>query len=177
MRLRTCLAVAVAALAFASGCGGGSDEGGVATAGGGGASASPSTSADPEQGRKFAQCMRDNGIPDFPDPGPDGRILNENFDREKLISNAGKEAYEACRHLSPNGGERGELDPAQQEQLREWAQCMRDNGIDMPDPDPNSGGFLGLGGELPFNPDDPKFKAAMEACQDKFTFRGQGGDR
>jgi hypothetical protein len=50
---------------------------------------------------------------------------------------------------------------------------MRENGIDMPDPNPNTGGFLGLGGELPFDPDDPKFKAAMEACQDKFTFRGQ----
>jgi hypothetical protein len=173
MRLRICLALATAALALVSGCGGDSDKGGVATVGGGSAAPTASASADPDQGRKFAQCMRDNGVPDFPDPGPDGQMLGEDFDRKKLASEAGLKAYQACRDLSPNGGERTELDPAQQEQLREWAACMRENGIDMPDPNPNTGGFLGLGGELPFDPDDPKFKAAMEACQDKFTFRGQ----
>ncbi|BCB80429.1 hypothetical protein GCM10022251_04140 [Phytohabitans flavus] len=177
MRLRIWLPLAAVALAFVSACGGGADAGGVATAGGG-AAASPSASADPDQGRKFAQCMRDNGIPDFPDPGPDGRILGQDFDRKKLASDAGVKAYQACRELAPNGGERTELDPAQQEQLREWAECMRANGIDMPDPNPNDGGFLGLnGGKLPFDLDDPKFQAAMEACEDKFTFRGKGGSQ
>lgn len=172
MRLRIGLGLAAAALAFVSGCGGGSDADGVATTGGG-VSASPSASSDPDQGRKFAQCMRDNGIADFPDPGPDGKMIPEGFDRKKLVSEAGQKAYQACRELSPNGGERRELDSAEQEQLRQWAECMRANGVDVPDPDPNSGGFLGLGGELPFDLDDPKFQAAMEACQDKFTFRGQ----
>jgi hypothetical protein len=172
MRVRICLTLAAAALAFVTGCGGEADGGGVATVGG---TATPSSapSADPDQGRKFAQCMRDNGVPDFPDPGPDGQIVTKDFDRKKLTSEAGIKALQACRDLAPNGGERGDLDPAQQEQLRQWAACMRENGINMPDPNPNTGGFLGLGGELPFDPDDPKFQAAMDACQDKFTFRGQ----
>ncbi|GAB3513900.1 hypothetical protein [Phytohabitans suffuscus] len=176
MRSRISLALAAAALAFLTACSGEADGGGIATAGGG-AAASPPASTDPDQGRKFAQCMRDNGIPDFPDPGPDGQILNPDFERGKLVSEAGRKAFEACRELAPNGGERRELDPAQQEQLRDWAECMRANGVDMPDPDPNTGGFLGLSGDLPFDIDDPKFQAAMEACQDKFTFRGQGGGR
>lgn len=178
MRLRIGMALAATVLALAAGCGGESNAGGVASVSSGSAEPSASGSpgaADPEQAQKFAQCMRDNGIPDFPDPGPDGQVISDDFDRKKLLTGAGKKAYEACRHLSPTGGERAELDPAQQEQLREWAECMRANGIDMPDPNPNTGGFLGLDGELPFDPDDPKFKAAMEACKDKFTFRGQGG--
>ncbi|MDQ7906839.1 hypothetical protein RB614_20190 [Phytohabitans sp. ZYX-F-186] len=179
MRVRIHLALAAAALAFLSACGGETDAGGVATVGGS-AAASPSASADTaDQGRKFAQCMRDNGLPDFPDPGPNGQPMGGgDFDRKKLTSDAGVKALQACRDLAPNGGERADLDPAQQEQLRQWAECMRANGIEMPDPNPNTGGFLGLdGGELPFDPDDPKFQAAMEACQDKFTFRGQGGDQ
>jgi hypothetical protein len=27
---------------------------------------------------KFAQCMRDNGVPDFPDPTPDGPLVDTN---------------------------------------------------------------------------------------------------
>jgi hypothetical protein len=36
---------------------------------------------------KFAQCMRDNGVKDFPDPGPDDPIINTN----RIPSLAGKD--------------------------------------------------------------------------------------
>ena len=36
---------------------------------------------------KFAQCMRDNGVKDFPDPGPDDPIIDSN----RIPSLAGKE--------------------------------------------------------------------------------------
>jgi hypothetical protein len=168
------LALAVAVLA---GCGGGEPaQENVASVSGGGAAptASASAGADPEQGRKFAACVRENGVPDFPDPGPDGRFDFQQFrdadiDRQKLQS-----AREACRDLAPNGGQRPQLDAAQQEQFRQFAQCMRDNGVDVPDPDPNGGGF-GLGdGNRRFDQDDPKFQKAFEACQDKLTFLGGG---
>jgi hypothetical protein len=35
----------------------------------------------PEQQKvalKFAQCMRDNGVPDFPDPTPNGPLIDTN---------------------------------------------------------------------------------------------------
>jgi hypothetical protein len=164
------LALAVAMLA---GCGGDDTAtNDVASVSGAGATpaASAGATSDPEQGRKFAACMRENGVPDFPDPGPDGQFdmgqfRDANIDRQKLQS-----AQEACRDVAPNGGERPQLDAAQQEQLRQFAQCMRDNGVDMQDPDPNSGGF-GMGdGGAQFDQNDPTFKKAMEACQDKLTF-------
>ncbi|MCW6004111.1 hypothetical protein K1W54_05890 [Micromonospora sp. CPCC 205371] len=174
---RITVAAALLALA-AAGCGSGSssdDE--VASATGGGASPTASASpgaTDPDQSRKFSQCMRDNGIPDFPDPDANGQIPRDGFDRDSMSGDSWQKAFEACRSVAPNGGERPELDAAQQEQLRVWAQCMRDNGVDIPDPDANGGGFM-FGGDSQIDPDDPKFRAAMDACQDKFTFRGPGG--
>lgn len=178
-RLRWTFAGPLLALAVAAGgCGGAVADDGVPSANGGAASPTASGSPaanDPDRARKFSQCMRDNGLPDFPDPGPDGRLDFSQIDRKQFGTEAWRKAMDACRSLAPNGGERRELDPAQQEQLRQWAQCMRDNGVDVPDPDPNGDGFLGLGqnGQLL---DDPAFDKAMEACQDKFTFRQQGAD-
>jgi hypothetical protein len=36
---------------------------------------------------KFAQCMRSNGVPDFPDPTPDGPLIDTN----RIPSLAGKD--------------------------------------------------------------------------------------
>jgi hypothetical protein len=166
--------VLVLTLAVSAACSGKETGDNVATAGSGGArpSASGSATADPEQARKFAQCVRDNGVPDFPDPGPDGQFdfkqfQGKNLDRDKL-----SKATEACRDVAPNGGQTLQLDANQQEQLRQFAQCMRDHGVDMPDPDPNGGGF---GGQMPFDLNDPTAQKAMEACQDKLTFLQGGG--
>jgi hypothetical protein len=170
------LALAVAVMA---GCGSTeTSSDGVASVSGAGATpaASASASRDPEQAREYSACMRENGVPDFPDPGPDGQfdirqLRDADIDREKIQS-----AQQACRELAPNGGQRPQLDAAQQEQFRQFAQCMRDHGVDIPDPDPNGGGFgLGSGG-MRFDPDDPDFEKAMEACQDKLTFL-QGADQ
>jgi hypothetical protein len=174
------LVVIAFAAALLAGCGGTDSGEGIATASSGAASPTVTASAganDADQGRKFAQCMRDNGVPDFPDPGPDGTFAGGDPEsmRAVLDSDKGRAALDKCRDLAPGGGEGRELDPAQQEQLRQWAQCMRDNGVDVPDPDPNSGSLFGGEGQLPFDTNDPTFQKAMEACQDKFTFRqGQG---
>jgi hypothetical protein len=34
------------------------------------------TAQQQEAALKFAQCMRANGVPDFPDPTPDGPIID-----------------------------------------------------------------------------------------------------
>ena len=57
-----------------------------------------------------------------------------------------------------------------EEAMLDWAQCMRDNGIDMDDPQFGvSGGRFGFGpggtgGEMAFDPQSSEFQAAMEAC-------------
>jgi hypothetical protein len=55
---------------------------------------------------KFAQCMRTNGIRDFPDP-KDGRLL---VPRDRINTNSPqfKKALKACRNV--NGGEGSEND-------------------------------------------------------------------
>lgn len=147
-------------------CGGATADGGIATAGGAQAQASASAGAQRGDAQKFVQCMRDNGV-DVPDPDPEtGRPSfggMANADRDAV-----RKAMEACRSLLPDGGTRPTLDAAQLEQLRQFAECMRDNGVDMPDPDPNGGG-LGLRGQgnPQLDPSNPTYQKAMEACRSK----------
>ena len=59
--------------------------------------------ADEAAGRAYAQCMRDNGVPDFPDPDPDGRLrgpAHEQQDDPKF-----RAAMETCRQKLPGGGD------------------------------------------------------------------------
>ncbi|HET6214241.1 MAG TPA: hypothetical protein VFE14_15355 [Micromonosporaceae bacterium] len=177
-RIKPAALIVLAGLALSAlaACGQASAGDGVATASGGGAepktSASAGTADRIEQGRKFAQCMRDNGV-GMPDPDPDtgrpgfgGAVTDANRD-------AFRKALEKCRTLLPNGGVRPTLDAAQLEALRQFTQCMRDNGVDMPDPDPNAGdfGFGGAAGRI--NRDSPAFQKALEACRSKLPqFRG-----
>ncbi|WP_157250157.1 hypothetical protein [Nonomuraea typhae] len=168
----TRILLAAGALVALAGCGTQATVAGVASV----ASAKPSSSASPsptgsvdpqEQGRKFAQCMRDNGI-DLPDPEPgEGKgmmVLNP-----KDVNKAQfKKAAEACKQYRPFR-DRADMKPEDLERLRDYAACMRENGVDMPDPDPG-GGF---GGKRPdVKPDDPAFKKAVEACRAKFPQLG-----
>ena len=61
-------------------------------------------SDDPDEGQylKFAQCMRKNGLPDFPDPQPgsDGGMFGDGVKRDDP---AFQKAAAACQHLL--GGE------------------------------------------------------------------------
>jgi hypothetical protein len=175
------LGTAMLALAGAAACGRSGANSGVATAGGKtSASAHPSASVDrEEQARAFAQCMRDHGV-DMPDPdtngGPGGPI---NIKVSGGPSSNMDAAMEACKDKLPNGGNPPSMDPQQQEQLRAFAQCMRDHGVDMPDPDPNAGGLKITKSGGPnsggVNPDDPTFQAAQQACQDKLPGALRGG--
>jgi hypothetical protein len=61
--------------------------------------------ADPEQleqARQMAQCMRDNGVPNFPDPGADGSIR---LDGDKIGMGPGDPTFdkadEACSTFRP----------------------------------------------------------------------------
>jgi hypothetical protein len=157
------------ALAIApAGCGGGADGDGVATAGGGGdgaasASATPGPMSDEERQVKFSQCMRDQGV-DMPDPEIEGGRVRiqapENADPQKVQT-----AMEKCKQYLPNGGERPRMNPEQLDQLRRFAQCMRENGIpEFPDPNPDGGIQIQASPGSHMNPDDPTFKAAEEAC-------------
>jgi len=124
---------------------------------------------DPQDtGLLYAKCMRDNGVPDFPDPDANGEFRgagHEQQDDPMFLA-----AMEECRDLAPGGEHEGTLDPAEVEQMREFSQCMRDKGLpDFPDPDAD-GQLRGAGHEVE---GDPNFQAAMEACRQKLP---GGGD-
>ena len=169
------LAAVGAALALGA-CGSSDDDGGSPTSG-----ASRQDKAF-EGALKFSKCMRDHGV-DFPDPQRvgsggikiTGRNINPNDPKTKS-------AQSACqKYMQIGGGET--LDPAKRAKLQEaalnYARCMREHGVDMPDPKlsgkggltfqagPGSGGGNsgpGKGKGLGVNPDSPKFKEADKAC-------------
>jgi hypothetical protein len=159
------LAVPLVALAILlpvlAACGGSDDSsGGSGTAAGGGAAGT-----DNDQYVKFAQCMRQNGVPDWPDPeGTKFRMPKGEIDPD---SPQHKAASKKCRPLAPPGWDGSRQDPANQERMLKYAQCIRQNGVpEFPDP---QGGTMGMGD---VDPDSPRFKAAEQKCR---SLRPAGG--
>lgn len=189
--------LAVIALVAAA-CGGGDSDSGVASLEVSGdevaAISDGAATAEVDQEEAvlaFAACMRDNGV-DMEDPSvdADGNIrLNfrgnavpgeEGFDREAV--RAAQEACAEYREVLSFGFE--DRDNAEfEDQILEFAACMRDNGYDMADPDFSSFGPGGEGGEGegprgPFgaiDPEDPAFQAGLEACQEILSGTGPDG--
>jgi len=140
------------------------------TACGSSSSNETTTATDQQAALVFAQCMRDNGLPDFPDPDPNGRFSGLSHEQQGDPKYGA--AFEACRGLAPGGEHENFGDPAFVSQMRAFSQCMRDNGLpDFPDPDAE-GRLRGAGHELQ---GDPKFQAAMETCRQKLPGGGQHG--
>jgi hypothetical protein len=60
--------------------------------------------------------------------------------------------------------------------MLDFAQCMRDNGVDMPDPQSGGRGVTIVGGPgSGIDPQSEEFQAAMTACQDLQPAFGPGG--
>jgi hypothetical protein len=176
--IRLAAVVPLLALTLA-GCGGHGRKPGVATVGGTGkANPSPTASVDPQTALlNFARCMREHGV-DMPDPDSDGKVTimasGGSTSGNKTQVDA---AQAACRQYMPNGGAPPSMSPEELDQLRKFAQCMREHGVQMADPDANNGGLSIAGGtgrtegspglDKRQSLDDPNFKAAQEACKDK----------
>jgi hypothetical protein len=168
MKLMTASAALAAALLLATGCGGDS-AGGAAS----GSSGATDTSGDgSDRGVRYAECMRENGVPDFPDPVNGRLTLRAGEGGLNPDSPEFQAAQEACRDLAPQGGgarQGGEL----RAQALEFAKCIRENGVpDFPDPQFSGGGVRM---RLPQGVDQnsPQFQAAQQACQSLLA--GAGG--
>lgn len=117
----------------------------------------------------YARCMRSHGVPDFPDPDPDG---NFNLPSSPASSQEAA-ANQVCNHLLDVGTQ---LNAAQTQhalrQLVKYAQCMRAHGVpNFPDPQTTNGG-IGIPSGFTFNTADrnlgqksPQYQAAAQACQ------------
>jgi hypothetical protein len=157
IRIRLLLALALAVAA----CGGGDKRGGVASLGDDQptSTTSPGGSDSTQADLAYARCMRQHGI-NMPDPKTDANGRTEwgelpiDPDDPKFQA-----ARQACRQYRANGGQAQRPSPQQQQEMLAFARCMRQHGINMPDPQPD--GRVDTSG---VNPDDPKFKAAERAC-------------
>src|ERR1700754_863543 len=93
--------------------------------------------ADPggggERAAKYSECMRANGVADFPDPNADGQIVYGGVSVPKPVW---VQAVGACKALEPSAwaADAGRT-PEQQDAALKFARCVRDNGVpDFPDP-------------------------------------------
>ena len=128
-RLRPLAAIALVAL-IGSGCSNASSESG---------DASGKHGTDQNEGVAFAECMRDNGVSEFPDPDPSGGLTVDGVLNGSSLdpgSPTWKEAIRACKDLQPTGFTGDEkVTPEEREVRLEFARCIRENGVeDFPDP-------------------------------------------
>jgi hypothetical protein len=154
------LAASAAALALTvAGCGGSGD-----------AKSGPTANSAVEQAVKYAQCMRENGVTNFPDPDKNGKFMIA-AGGPKKDSPQFKKAQQACKSQAPPGMEENpaQIAKEQNEWLR-FAQCMRKNGI-QDFPDPKDGRLLVDRSRI--NVNSPQFKNALKACR---NVNGGAGD-
>jgi hypothetical protein len=120
---------------------------------------------------QYSQCMRDHGV-NMPDP-----TFTEGGARVTMRQEKGADpdkirtAEEACKSYQDKV-KPPSMSESQQKEMRaaalKNAQCMRDHGIDFPDPQFGEGGRMqqrigGPGSNV--DPNSQKFQDAMKACQ------------
>ena len=213
-------ALAVVAAGLLGACGGGGDSGGVATrsgAEGESAAAADDDAPTEEDVLEWVECMREQGI-DVPDPSVDGEgnvmlgggprvVINGSASASASTDESGddgdtppeppdpeefRKARETCGDPPRAGGSFSEEDQqAFQDAALKMAQCMRDHGIDFPDPvfsEAGPGGAIVRSEEAPadgerrgpfggFNLDDAEVQAAFEECRAELgdAFPGRPG--
>lgn len=147
------------------------------------------TKTNPEDAMlAFARCMREHGI-DMPDPDTSGGGPGVVTFRAGGAASAGTkldadtstfaEAHEACKDLMGDAGPIN-MSPQQQQEMQDQAlafsRCMREHGINMPDPTFDGGGvMMKIDGDSGFDPSDPKFDEAQRACGSAFGPAGAKG--
>ena len=133
----------------------------------GGGSAGSAGSSPYAKALAYTQCMRSNGVANYPDPNSQGQIL--------MTANVWKEvdfgspqfaqAAKTCKKLAPNNT----ISPQQYQQTLsqglKYAACMRAHGItNYPDPS-TAGGGIAVGQIPKADADLPQFPAAEQACR------------
>jgi hypothetical protein len=133
-------------------------------------SAAPAASGEMAQALAYAQCLRANGIPDWPDPDSHGV-----FDKSLVVRAAPNRtpqldaAFNACESLLPSSMQ-GPT-PAQVQQAwtddRSFVACMRALGVtNAPDPVSDDQGMpvFNLAG-TGIDPKSPQILAKAQQCQ------------
>ena len=136
---------------------------------------STAASRTDSQALAFAGCMRDHGVPSFPDPGAGGGGIDLAGAGLNARSPAFQSAHKACARLAPRGAPGGiRATESQFLAALRFAKCMRANGYpDFPDPtraDSPPGPILIVGQGMffrvspSFDPEIPPASRVVAAC-------------
>jgi hypothetical protein len=170
---------------LAAACGGGDDaaDNGV-TSLGDDVTSTTTAGTEPsgeEQLLDYDECLRGEGL-DVPDPQVDQNgnlVLPIGPGQQGAVdANDLEEASDVCGEVPRDAvpGMEHEDDSDFEDALLEFAECMRGEGIDLPDPDTSAGPGTGggpFGEELDM--DDPDVAAAYERCRPILADAGFGG--
>lgn len=140
------------------------------------ATTTTTAAVDPELAfQEYSACMREHGI-DMPDPDTSGgggviSIGGEGIDLEAM-----DEAAAACDPILAGAFGEFEMSLEQEAEIRDqelaFARCMRDNGVDWPDP---TGDFGSGGVAIDLGDADPEtVNDAMDTCSAE-VFGSSGG--
>ncbi|MBL1097785.1 hypothetical protein [Streptomyces coffeae] len=121
----------------------------------GGAESTSSTGAksadSDDQSLKHTRCMREHGVDMPDDPANQGSASTLSGDKDTIEA-----ALKACqKYAQPSGMDPN--DPKLKDDQLKLARCMREHGVDMPDPGPD-------GGVSFKDTDKEKVDTALKAC-------------
>lgn len=156
-------AAAVVPVMLAACSSGSSSSGAVSSAQGG----AGSTSGTGQSGMaQFAQCMRQNGVTDFPDPQNGHFVMGGDVQSNPHFNSA----IQACQHLLGPGGISGGNSGARSAQLA-FAHCMQTHGVPS-FPDPSSNGAIQAPQGVDRN--SATYQDAFNTCKSKLPNGGTG---
>lgn len=117
---------------------------------------------------KLQECLRKQGV-DLPRPGAGGQRPSTAQMQKLRTALQGP-----CKSLAQGafGNMTAEQRQEFQDRMAKFSSCMRRHGVDIPTFTPGQGPPVGV---RRINRDDPKVKAAMEACQSVAPGRPGGG--
>jgi hypothetical protein len=127
---------------------------------------------------KLSECMRANGVPNFPDPNGQGVIQGTGFNPRSPSFEA---AMNKCRRYTPHGGRppTSQQTAQMEAEALKFSECMRSHGVtNFPDPNFGPGGSvtirIGAHNGTSLDPNSPIFRAAMRTCQSNLPNKGKG---
>jgi hypothetical protein len=171
------LAIPACLALVAAGCGAGAKSPSVASIGTAGSTTRPVAPPPPSgsvgqsygDASAYSQCMRGHGLPDFPDPNSQGRLLVNIHPGSDLSPSSAQyqSANKACHDLLPNGGQQTQAQEQQDlARLVKYAQCMRSYGIpSFPDPTRANGHASLIQKGSGIDQNSPQFQNAQQACR------------
>jgi hypothetical protein len=119
---------------------------------------------------KYASCIRDHGVPSFPDPHvtttPGGGSVSQAVPASAGLSPKFRAAQKACRGILPAPGKGGPDHQGPSKQvLLAFARCLRSHGIsDFPDPNAQGQLTLQMISAAGVDLKAPSFLTAAKAC-------------